>query len=311
MPLSSRTCELSTDDAYAEVLTLSAEVSPVRISPSQGIGPESSKGIGAGSGISSPDSFAKLDPDSFWLKTSGGFCQLIMGGASERFCETWPRSGMMLNGSCFPLPMLEHPTKENESGLWPTPSASQARSEGMITQMREKVEAGEITREEAERMIGGSQTPARMTEWPTPAARDFRGHGSEEGYHRRRGKGHRQGLNEEVMWRTPKATDGPNGGPNARDSSGGLHLSAQAAQWPTPTVSQDHKLVRPLAPSGANGTHGTMLVGALGQTNPELIGGQLNPMWVEWLMGWPLGWTVLDAPATGWFRNRPRKLGKK
>jgi hypothetical protein len=23
------------------------------------------------------------------------------------------------------------------------------------------------------------------------------------------------------------------------------------------------------------------------------IGGQLNPMWVEWLMGWPLGWTDL------------------
>ena len=22
-------------------------------------------------------------------------------------------------------------------------------------------------------------------------------------------------------------------------------------------------------------------------------GGQLNPMWVEWLMGWPLGWTDL------------------
>jgi DNA (cytosine-5)-methyltransferase 1 len=25
------------------------------------------------------------------------------------------------------------------------------------------------------------------------------------------------------------------------------------------------------------------------ETNP----GQLNPTWVEWLMGWPLGWTDL------------------
>ena len=24
----------------------------------------------------------------------------------------------------------------------------------------------------------------------------------------------------------------------------------------------------------------------------EQIGGQLNPTWVEWLMNWPLGWTV-------------------
>ena len=23
------------------------------------------------------------------------------------------------------------------------------------------------------------------------------------------------------------------------------------------------------------------------------IGGRLNPVWIEWLMGWPLGWTDL------------------
>ena len=28
-------------------------------------------------------------------------------------------------------------------------------------------------------------------------------------------------------------------------------------------------------------------------------GGKLNPMWVEWLMGWPLGWTDLKPLATG------------
>ena len=26
---------------------------------------------------------------------------------------------------------------------------------------------------------------------------------------------------------------------------------------------------------------------------PEVVGGRLNPTWVEWLMGWPLGWTEL------------------
>jgi hypothetical protein len=32
-------------------------------------------------------------------------------------------------------------------------------------------------------------------------------------------------------------------------------------------------------------------------------GGQLNPMWVEWLMGWPLGWTDLRPLATDKFRQ--------
>jgi hypothetical protein len=30
----------------------------------------------------------------------------------------------------------------------------------------------------------------------------------------------------------------------------------------------------------------------------EQIGGSLNPTWVEWLMGWPLGWTDLRPLAT-------------
>jgi len=55
--------------------------------------------------------------------------------------------------------------------MWPTPTSSQARSEGMIKQMRAKVLAGEITQEEAEMMISGSLEPARMEPMgllPTP-----------------------------------------------------------------------------------------------------------------------------------------------
>ena len=32
------------------------------------------------------------------------------------------------------------------------------------------------------------------------------------------------------------------------------------------------------------------------------VGGQPNPTWVEWLMGFPLGWTALEDWATQWFR---------
>lgn len=32
-------------------------------------------------------------------------------------------------------------------------------------------------------------------------------------------------------------------------------------------------------------------------------GGQLNPTWVEWLMGWPIGWTDLKPLETDKFRQ--------
>jgi hypothetical protein len=41
----------------------------------------------------------------------------------------------------------------------------------------------------------------------------------------------------------------------------------------------------------------------------DQIGGQLNPTWVEWLMGWPLGWTDCAASATDRFRTPWFSLG--
>jgi hypothetical protein len=35
----------------------------------------------------------------------------------------------------------------------------------------------------------------------------------------------------------------------------------------------------------------------------EVVGGQLNPTWVEWLMGWPLGWTDLKPLAMDKFQQ--------
>jgi hypothetical protein len=35
----------------------------------------------------------------------------------------------------------------------------------------------------------------------------------------------------------------------------------------------------------------------------EQVGGKLNPQWVEWLMGWPIGWTDLGVLETDKFRT--------
>ena len=34
-------------------------------------------------------------------------------------------------------------------------------------------------------------------------------------------------------------------------------------------------------------------LGVVAHKLEQMDGGQLNPTWVEWLMGWPLGWTEL------------------
>lgn len=39
-------------------------------------------------------------------------------------------------------------------------------------------------------------------------------------------------------------------------------------------------------------------------------GGQLNPPWVEWLMGWPIGHTELKHSGTAKFRSKRRSRGK-
>lgn len=51
-----------------------------------------------------------------------------------------------------------------------------------------------------------------------------------------------------------------------------------------------------------------------GLLNPDptvtKIFGQLNPMWVEWLMGYPVGWSALNPSVTAWFRSRSKRRSR-
>lgn len=42
-------------------------------------------------------------------------------------------------------------------------------------------------------------------------------------------------------------------------------------------------------------------------TLATIAGGQLNPTWVEWLMGFPLEWSALNALGMRWFQFKPKK----
>jgi hypothetical protein len=49
--------------------------------------------------------------------------------------------------------------------------------------------------------------------------------------------------------------------------------------------------------------------GSQGEPLPQQVGGPLNPDWVEWLMGWPIGWTALQPLATDKFREWQQQHG--
>ena len=67
----------------------------------------------------------------------------------------------------------------------------------------------------------------------------------------------------------------------------GLTQAVQiAALWPTPTANED-------AAGTPNGKMQKMLGNHPDVRNTGV--GTLNPQWVEWLMGFPSGWTDLDA----------------
>lgn len=124
--------------------------------------------------------------------------------------------------------------------------------------------------------------------------------------------------NESGLWLTPTVMDGlPPRNPEAlerqyQNNRKGRTTHATLREqvvypppkemFPTPTM-RDYK--------GANGfettkkkiseglrAHMGQLPNAIQHLEQKPIGGTLNPMWVEWLMGWPLGWTDLKPLET-------------
>jgi hypothetical protein len=82
-------------------------------------------------------------------------------------------------------------------------------------------------------------------------------------------------LAEKKMWPTIRASDGEHGGPNQRDSRG-PGLPGAVNLWATPQATNAHG-------KGKHGQGGDNL-----QTQCD---GQLNPDWVESMVGLPIGWT--------------------
>ncbi len=132
------------------------------------------------------------------------------------------------------------------------------------------------------------------------------------------------------LWATPVSSRRGGRSKASIERGGGVTLQQQVKLWPTPT-GQDNIQVR--GQGKATGKHGTTLGGAVrmwptpkttdykdsgtslkpiqreaDKSNlwgtvmkaelPNHVGGSLNPPFVEWLMGYPVGWTDLKVSGT-------------
>jgi hypothetical protein len=89
-------------------------------------------------------------------------------------------------------------------------------------------------------------------------------------------------------WPTPDANSGRRFGqhPNRINPDRTFTINDAVRCWPTPTV-QD-----------ASNNAGSSQFDRNSLPLNAAVGGALNPTWVEWLMGYPLGWTDCGASAT-------------
>ena len=249
-----------------------------------------------------------------------------------------PKSGTMRNGLCWERTTWEPRTSGNASGylhMIPTPTACNAPNKGSHSRgpqslmdvastgwmpgmmwptattkgldggsnsrkalLKKGVWIGTPTasgKKRSEKFREGNKLPNPhefVEMFPSPLASD----------HKRRGPNSRQqGLSEFVrMFPTPQARDWKDSG-SSQGNRKSPNLGTIASMYPTP---------RTKGMCGGTGSYQKMKdLEAKGIITPDErrqmtagSGGQLNPMWVEWLMGWPLEWTALKPLGTDKYR---------
>ena len=103
--------------------------------------------------------FARLDQSgSLWRTRQCSFLEDL-----EQFSETWPRSGLMRHGQCFPLPKLERLTYERGYGYEPTPIRSDG--DGGVRNMQREITCFNLRDWWAEQGLGKKRQQRRPQFW--------------------------------------------------------------------------------------------------------------------------------------------------
>ena len=102
---------------------------------------------------------------------------------------------------------------------------------------------------------------------------------------------------------TPESAWNENRNPN-------LETIVGQRMWPTP-VKSDHSSRRPSKGwQGNSDLPSVVWTQTGGKENPQMSPASLNATWVEWLMGWPLGWTDLKPLEMDKFLSAQQQPGE-
>jgi hypothetical protein len=204
---------------------------------------------------------AKYDPDTHSWRTVQ--CSLLED--LNESLQTLPQWGMTVGGELYLLPTLVQTTNEKESGLWLTPSTvdiptRSADSMKKRLEYRQKigrngVGAGCLSEQVEWSGMGNPIGYITKDTWPTPTAHMAKETNAPSEHNR-----NTPTLTAQVNWPTPRAAD-------FKGATSAEAMSKAAARGYAPNLPE--------------------------ATAASVGGGKLNPTWVEWLMGWPLGWTDL------------------
>lgn len=258
-----------------------------------------------------------LPPPPLWTKRRG----ISKSEPLPESWENWPTAGGMRNGSIYRRPMWA-PAMEGRGGSasrgawerWDTPdsmpdmpntgSNRKSQPAGLGNQARmanQWMTPHGMSGMDANGKLGaGGEFSKQVTHWTTPTALERSGQGEQN----------RALVLDVKNWPTPNAHDGRRPGADL-NSTQGMNLSRDAALWPTPAA-RDHKgscaeggLTRMDGKSRMDQLANAAVFSPLGQalkdgqpSSPSTPGSpqpsetkKLNPYFVEWLMGWPAGWT--------------------